>query len=75
MLEKWGLEDEMSLSNGCMSLLNLFWQCRTDLKACGIIPLCIDIAEQGRASTAAGERLGVKERHVSKTACPSADPS
>lgn len=75
ILKNWGLEEEMSLSNGCMSLLNLFWQCRTDLKAHVIIPLCIEISKQSRASTALGEKLGVKERHVAKIACHPGDPS
>ena len=73
--KKWGLEEEMSLSNECMSLLNLFWQCRTDLKAHVIIPLCTEISKQGRASTAPGEKPGAKERHVAKIACRSGDPS
>lgn len=73
--KKWGLEGKMSLSNGCMSLLNLFWQRRTDLKAPVIIPLCIEISKQGRASTAPGERLGAEETHVAKTACHAGDPS
>lgn len=63
----------MSLSNGCTSLLNLFWQRRTDLKAPDIIPLCTEISKQGRASTAPGERLGVRD--VAKIACHSGDPS
>lgn len=49
ILTKWA-SGEMSLSNGCMSLLNLFWQCRTDLKAHVIIPLGIDISNQSRGS-------------------------
>lgn len=75
ILKKWGLEGEMSLSNGCVSLLNLFRQHRTDLKAPVIIPLCIEISKQGRASTAPGERLGAEETHVAKIACHAGNPS
>lgn len=33
-----------------MSLLNLFWQCRTDLKAHVIMPLCIEVSKQSRGN-------------------------
>lgn len=70
-----GLKEEMSLNNGGTSLLNLFWQCRTDLKARVIIPLYTEILKQGRASVAPGERPGAEERHVAKTACRVGAPS
>lgn len=60
---------EMSPSNGCMSLLNLFWQCRTDLKAHVIIPLGIDISKQSRGSPG---RKTWSKRDVAKIACYSA---
>jgi len=62
-----------------MSLLNLFWQCSTDLKAPVIIPLCITLCVQrfqNRVELAQPWEKGLEsERHVAKIACHSGDPS